>query len=354
MAKKDHHSEPFDEGTLLKLSLYKEYLKSWLPVFIYSDFAKEICIYDFFCGPGTDITGKQGSPLITVGVVNEFNEQLRHKSKIVRLFLNDDKQDKIDNLNTLIDGFAKPSQLYTYITCSTFEEMFSRHLSAMNNQHTCNLLFIDPCGIAVTNKIFLNIVKLNLTDFLLFAPSFHVWRFYDEDAIQKKLPGITRELVSQSGHAHRLMSEYYQSLVPCDVQYYIAPFSIKKGSSTHGIVFGSRNLRGLEKFLTECWKLDPTNGEANFGFDGDLPPSGQLTLLEEFSIPKKKQSFESYIKKCLKERAFTSSKEIYSNTLLKGFLPSHVSKILKQAHNEGLLRKVPKINYKNEEDIQYP
>jgi hypothetical protein len=30
----DHHKKPFDEGTIEKLSLYKDYLREWLPVFL--------------------------------------------------------------------------------------------------------------------------------------------------------------------------------------------------------------------------------------------------------------------------------------------------------------------------------
>jgi hypothetical protein len=56
---KDLHETKFDEATNVKLAIYRDYLKEWLPVFL----AKEepiwttINIFDFFAGPGTDAIG---------------------------------------------------------------------------------------------------------------------------------------------------------------------------------------------------------------------------------------------------------------------------------------------------------
>ena len=51
---KNIHGEAFDEGTLIKLELYEDYLSRWLPVFIESARFNFINVYDFFCGPGHD------------------------------------------------------------------------------------------------------------------------------------------------------------------------------------------------------------------------------------------------------------------------------------------------------------
>ena len=65
MAKTDFHDNPFDEGTLIKLDIFELYLREWLPVFLASTKYnwRELHIFDFFAGPGTDPRGQLGSPL---------------------------------------------------------------------------------------------------------------------------------------------------------------------------------------------------------------------------------------------------------------------------------------------------
>ena len=52
---KDLHNIPFDEGTKVKLSILREYIKEWLPVFLSKEepIWKEINIFDFFAVPDT-------------------------------------------------------------------------------------------------------------------------------------------------------------------------------------------------------------------------------------------------------------------------------------------------------------
>ncbi len=64
--------KPFDDGTLVKLTIYKEYLKEWLPVFVSKPDSiwKTIQIFDFFAGMGEDKNGVAGSPLIAIEIIN--------------------------------------------------------------------------------------------------------------------------------------------------------------------------------------------------------------------------------------------------------------------------------------------
>jgi len=48
MPKRNLHGKPFDEGTKVKLDLYREYLREWLPVFINSPYVDTLQIFDFF------------------------------------------------------------------------------------------------------------------------------------------------------------------------------------------------------------------------------------------------------------------------------------------------------------------
>ena len=66
-----------NEGTQDKLELYREYLREWLPVFINGSSVDIIQIFDFFAGPGFDMDGNRGSPVITC-------DEIRNARKILR------------------------------------------------------------------------------------------------------------------------------------------------------------------------------------------------------------------------------------------------------------------------------
>ena len=72
---RDIHSKSFDDGTLIKLELFKLYLHSWIPVFI-EKHEKRIEIHDFFAGEGTDSEGTWGSPLIILDALKPYCSKL--------------------------------------------------------------------------------------------------------------------------------------------------------------------------------------------------------------------------------------------------------------------------------------
>lgn len=66
MVKSHFHSQAFDIATLLKLKIFRRYIREWLPVFLSKKSSPEVHIYDFFAGPGTDVVGRLGSPLAII------------------------------------------------------------------------------------------------------------------------------------------------------------------------------------------------------------------------------------------------------------------------------------------------
>ena len=73
MSASGFHDEAFDEGTLTKLEIFQLYTREWLPVFLSRevDYVREVHLFDFFAGPGTDGVGVPGSPLRTLTVLRE-------------------------------------------------------------------------------------------------------------------------------------------------------------------------------------------------------------------------------------------------------------------------------------------
>ena len=94
---KDFHAEPFDRETKLKLEIFRGYIREWLPVFLNKGTFKAITLYDFFAGPGKDVEGEKGSPLIIVEEVKAYLSNLSmHNAQGVKvnLYFNDDVNSK--------------------------------------------------------------------------------------------------------------------------------------------------------------------------------------------------------------------------------------------------------------------
>ena len=101
---KDHHAKPFDPGTRTKLALFEAYLKEWLPVFVSQRWVQEINVFDFFAGPGQDLTGVKGSPLIILDVVEEYREMFQGKNLVVNLRFNEYDPGKKSEFDRVLSG----------------------------------------------------------------------------------------------------------------------------------------------------------------------------------------------------------------------------------------------------------
>jgi hypothetical protein len=136
-------------------------------------------------------------------------------------------------------------------------------------------------------------------------------------------------------------------LIPEGKSYYIAPFSLKKRAGLYGLIFGSGNPFGIEKFLRTCWKIDPLRGEANFDIDNDKIQEGQIDIFTgTIQKPKKIEKFESELAENILKKIITNDRELYLYTLNNGFIPSHSRKVIRE------LIKNDKI-YKNNLNISY-
>jgi hypothetical protein len=76
----EFHAKPFDESTLLKLQIFRGYIREWLPVFLTGGKSREVHVYDFFAGPGSDAKGNPGSPLI---ILEELDAFVKERSSLV-------------------------------------------------------------------------------------------------------------------------------------------------------------------------------------------------------------------------------------------------------------------------------
>jgi hypothetical protein len=237
-----------------------------------------------------------------------------------------------------------------------FPEEYKK-LQAITNPYC--FMFIDQYGVKEVDKSTFSILSsLKHTDILFFTATAYTKRF--PKSFQKHLNfGDDFELSEKN---HRELCNHYTSLIPENSEFHVAPFSIKKEDTGMicGLIFGSNNLYGIEKFLLVAWKIDNQTGEANYDIDDDDIKPDAPSLFEELNKPKKIDRFEKNLKKYL--CVGRTNKEIYKFTLLEGFLPTHTNQILgeieKSSHlivnpiNGETRKKSYYINHRDDERVR--
>lgn len=344
---KDFHNEPFREETILKLEIFRGYIRKWLPVFLSKKSFNKINIFDFFAGPGKDSNGKIGSPLI---IIDELKKYLEHfispvaTNVDIKLFFNDADKDKVDSLQKEL---CNENAFDIETTNLSFEQSFAAQRGRLGSKSAVKLVILDQYGIKqITQDIFKQLIDSPSTDFMFFISSFHLRRFISTDEFKNYFPDMLPEEIKgvPATDVHRFVCQYYQKLVPPNKEYYIAPFSIKKGANIYGIIFGSGILLGLKKFLEVCWNKDSVSGEANYDIDDDIVRQGE-TLFKELNVSKKKGFFRKQLVNYL--QVFRSNNDLYKFTLENGCLPSHTIEVLRGLQKNGRLEADPPDTRKN-------
>jgi three-Cys-motif partner protein len=332
---RDIHKKPFDEGTKAKLAIFRDYLKEWLPVF----FAKkeiyypQINIFDFFSGPGTDGNGNLGTPLIILEELESYIKYINAKNLIVNLYFNEYDKSKFEILNNLLQE-EKYKRLPVNINTANldFKIAFENEYPNMGLKGNANLLFLDQTGVKhITEEVFRKIINLKQTDFLFFISSSTIKRFSDHPNITQHIKLDEKKVDETPYHKiHRLVLEYYKSLIPKNKEYYLAQFSLKKNAGLYGLIFGSSHPLGIEKFLNTCWNVDKERGEANFDIDEDNIIPGQFDLFSgKPQRPKKLEYFESELKKHIFNFSLKTDKDVYLFTISNGIKTQICKQIFK-------------------------
>ncbi len=294
---KNINKKDFDEATKLKLEIFRESFKEWLPVFIHTPYVKKRYIYDFFAGSGKDLSDNHGSPLILIDeakgeeqmhcsksegkkVVFAFNEKIKQKSSELQKNVESFVQECLTNC-----GREKCVYDYHYGNFD-FKEAFNRQnvIDIMKNKDYGKFVLLDQYGFKeVDNMTFKQLINFPKTDFIFFISSSFINRFKNHESVKKY---IETEKIDFKGsnpkHYHNLISQYFKDLIPKSKEYYLHQFSIKKGANYYGLIFGTSHSLGMEKFLKVCWTKDKMAGEANFDINNDYQP-GTLFFDEQFS-----------------------------------------------------------------------
>lgn len=354
----EFHNHPFDEPTLMKLELYRQYLREWFPVFISSSRQcfRSIFVFDFCCGPGYDGTlppesPHPGSPIIALEELDKALETRKTLKKLegvplpqVTFVFNDLDSKKVESLReSLRTRLLQRDVLIVYESLS-FKECFAKYESLMGSQDVAVLAFIDQFGVSeVTSEIFTRLINKPNVDFLFYVAASIVNRMKEMECIRSKLPEIKpAEYQEMKGTtALRYIARAYQRMVDQN-NIFLSHFAFKRGANVNGLIFGSHNILGIDKFLQKAWKLDPFCGEAGFDID-----KANRQLIDDYlpleiegrpvDRPTKLLDFEERLRASILNKEIKTTTDVYLFAMTEGFLASHAKKVIMRMIDEGEL-----------------
>lgn len=335
---KNLHEKPFDEATIAKLEIFEDYAQAWIPTFVmYGD--SSICIFDFFAGTGYDKKGVSGSPIRILQKLLEQIERILQKKAKARVFFNEFDPEKYQQLTLACNAFLlKHPELGRVIELEIFNEDFNicfERLLPLIREYS-SLVYLDQNGIRfLADKYLLELEKTTRTDFLYFVSSSYFWRFGDKEEFQSHVKLNMEEAKKRPYHyIHRSLIAQLRAKLPADSNLKLYPYSIKKGTNIHGIIFGASHPRAVEKFLTIAWKRNEINGEANFDIDKDR----QKDQLEFFGKQLKKiDAFQLKLREKVLDGSITDNFGALNFALDEAHLGSHAASELKKMKKEGLI-----------------
>lgn len=280
----DINAKLFDEATKDKLDLFRNCFREWFPTLLFNPYCKELYVFDFFAGSGTDSEGNPGSPII---LLNEamgnlqmhcsktisgkvhflFNEAKKRKSEVL-------KENIESHINNCLQNCKRDKCVYNINTGRLkFKDIFASDeiVKILDDPKIAKFILLDQYGFKeVDENIFTKLITSPKADFIFFITSSFLRRFQEHPYVIKYFEKNHIHFENKEPkYCHTIVADYYRSLIPKNKEYYIHHFTIKKGSNYYGLIFGTNHSFGMEKFLKVCWSKDPLAGESNFNILGD-------------------------------------------------------------------------------------
>jgi three-Cys-motif partner protein len=348
------HKNPFDEATKLKLEIFSECFKEWLPVFIFNHAINKIFIYDFFAGSGHDSEGYPGSPLKLLNeakgegckVCNSLN-----KKEIIFAFNDKNKSNELQKAvddymyKCLLTNCKKESCNYKpFIAKYDFKEAFEREnvKQILKNKKYAKFILLDQFGFSqVDEGVFKQLTNAETTDFIFFIASSFIDRF--KDTVQTKKYFDTSKIdfmKKRPVERHELIAKYFEQLIEKE-EYYIHHFTIKKGTNYYGLIFGTGHTYGMEKFLKVCWEKDEFSGESNSNKHVDHEKN---TLFYNPENSNKKESVKNDLKLKIFNMEITDNLEGLKYVLKKGCLPKLFTETIVELEKSKQILRIGAVN----------
>ena len=342
MTAKDIHKNPFSQETITKLDIFEAYVREWLPVFIQYPNFNEVNICDFFAGEGRDPAGNLGSPLRILKVIQEYKNSIIEKQIKINVIFNELKKNKFTAMKSAVEKELLSLNMNNQLNVEFYNDEFQKLFRSKANKikKMPNLIFLDQYGIKqITQEVFATIENFSRTDFMFFIASSYFNRFMDTKEFKNYFPDLDIGKIKDIKYkdSHRFIINYYRSKLPDYSKTRLYPFTIRKTQNIYGLIFGSKNVLGIQKFLEVAWDKNRINGEANFDIDEDIE-NQQAVLFPEMKKKTKIEIFQDDLKNYILSLKTVTNRQIYDYTLNNGFLPSHASEYIRKLKRENVIK----------------
>lgn len=349
--KNDINKKPFDEETLAKLDIFEDYAEAWIPTFVMSGY-KEIHIFDFFAGSGYDHIGIPGSPIRILQQIRKYLQHIFEKGTKVVFHINEYEKLKYEELQIACEKYVdqypelrRILQIKPY--CRDFADLFDELYSVIMKYPS--LVYLDQYGVKFLSEKYIRAFEnTKTTDFLYFVSTSHFLRFGNTLEFRKHFNfDVEHAKREPYKFIHRNLIKQMQGSLLSSSELKLYPFSIKKGNNIHGIIFGAKSIRAIDKFLDIAWRRSPVNGDANFDIDGEAT----IQQLDIFGNQRqtKKEVFAKKLQDYIKLNKVVTNKDIFNFTLSLGHPRQHGAAVVKTLKNNKLVNypgKSPKVDYK--------
>jgi three-Cys-motif partner protein len=328
------HDNEFAEETKDKLRIINDYVHSALPVFFNSSQFDSLLIADLFAGPGKDMVGNPGTPVLFLKTLFTYTNLIRQNGKPIRLLLNDKDSKNFSSLqNVKIEWDKAIAKVDIPLTIEIENKdagvLFPTVIAQMRSQGTASILCLDQYGVSfVTQDRFRTLIGTGRSDVLFFIASSYIKRFADDFAPIFGIPPDEAKSCDVT-RVHDVICDTLASMIPDSLETFVAGFSIHKPPNHYGLVFLTHNMLGLDKFTDVCWKADPDGGSSNTGrMNLENLKAGPL-FAEDDTRTDKQRRFSEDLKKYVVNASQLTELDIVLFTYKRGMRGKHAKMALK-------------------------
>jgi three-Cys-motif partner protein len=355
---KDINKTIFDEATKLKLDIFGECFEGWLPVFNHDSYTKEVYVFDFFAGSGTDAQNNPGSPLVLLDKAKGTDRKYcLNARKVIKFLFNEGDSEKSKALTQNVIQYINQCQIenkcegciYQYkVENFDFQDIFSNSgiANIFASKEFGKFILLDQYGFSqIDEQIFLQLISYPKTDFIFFISSSFISRFREHPNTKKYIDTSKIKFDEiRPNEIHRAIANYFRDLIPADKEYFLHHFSIRKKGNYYGLILGSNHTFGMEKFLKVCWNHDSYSGEANYNIDKNFQ-QGTLFFHPENNV--KKEIVSNELKQLILSGKITNNINGLKLAMHKGCEPILFTRVIQQLEKEKLIERYGDVNNKS-------
>jgi len=336
------------EHSKAKIELYSKYLSTYLNILSRVPYIKRIHLYDLMCGEGKYEDGSKGSPIIAMEKIKEHYFENGKSIPNMKVIFNDNGKSeiekdilKVDRVKKYISEMFIPKNVEVKYLSEDYLDLFPKILNAVSSfRDEKALIFIDPYGY---KKVHPNDLKKLLSngnvEIILFLPISHMYRFQNKSLSEDDFPGgeplrhfllplfkqnnKLRESTSVLNFIENMKNTFRAFLEKERI--FVDTFTIERSrQNIYSLFFFTPNALGFEKMLEAKWKIDEAHGK---GFKIQL---SQIDLFTEVEVT----GFQRKLKDFISSVDYRTNSEVYLFGLENGFLPKHISVVLKEFQKE--------------------